>query len=178
MHLVVAFVFAVLTGEFSLLLHHHRCLRMFVAVSCILFASIAAHGDHGNIIVSMKSDAPCVREFEERLSRDSRLRAAVSKRGKDAVFTTWMRYVYPHLLKSEYMKHADKVVQRFNHTGHKAEFDRMLVKRTDLRVRVAKIGYNDAFAEWILPQYPNIFRAHFNTSSSQSGRLESITTLK
>ena len=50
------------------------------------------------------------------------------------------------------------------------DFDKLVEKRSDLRLQAAKYGHDVAFAEWLRTEHPDIYLRHFGITPSTNDR--------
>ena len=110
-------------------------------------------------------------DFKTRLSKDRSLALEVQKKGIDVAFTEWMQRDHPYIFAAECVKHAGDIATEFKSTNHMLDFDTLLAKRADLKLKADKYGHDVAFAEWLRTERPDVYRQHFGIKpDKKSGR--------
>lgn len=113
-------------------------------------------------------------DFQVRINKDRSLAIEVEKKGLDVAFTEWMKRDHPYVFAAVCSQHAHEVAAAFKSTPHMSDFETLLSKRSDLRMKAEKYGHDVAFAEWLRTERPDIYRQHFGikmkTDSSQIKR--------
>ena len=100
-------------------------------------------------------------DFQVRRSKDRSLEAEIKNKGLDRTFTEWMQKDHPYMFATECVKQAGQMAVEFKSTNHMIDFDKLIEKRSDLRISAEKMGHDAAFAEWLRTERPDTYREHF-----------------
>lgn len=113
------------------------------------------------VIVKADAHAMHFNDFQVRRNKDRALEAEIKKKGLDVVFTEWMMRDHPYVFATMCSKQVGQIATKFKNTPHMGDFDALLSKRSDLRLKAEKYGHDVAFAEWLRTERPDIYRQHF-----------------
>jgi hypothetical protein len=113
------------------------------------------------IIIRAQAHRAHFPDFQVRLNKDRSLAAEVKKKGIDVAFTEWMQRDHPYIFATMCAKQVGEIATEFKSTPHMGDFDTLLGKRSDLRLKAEKYGHDVAFAEWLRTERPDIYRQHF-----------------
>lgn len=113
------------------------------------------------IIIRATAHTAHFNDFQVRRSKDRSLEWEIKKKGLDLAFTEWMQRDHPYVFAAECVKHAGDLATEFKSTNHMLDFDKLIEKRSDLRLQASKYGHDIAFAEWLRTERPDVYREHF-----------------
>lgn len=113
------------------------------------------------VIIQAQAHAMHFSDFQVRRNRDRGLEAEIKKKGLDVAFTEWMMRDHPYVFATVCAKQVGQIAAKFKSTPHMGDFETLLGKRSDLRLKAEKYGHDVAFAEWLRTERPDIYRQHF-----------------
>ncbi len=85
-------------------------------------------------------------------------------------FTEWMQRDHPYIFASECVKQTGEIANEFKSTPHMLDFDKLMEKRSDLRIQADKYGHDVAFAEWLRTEHPDIYLQHFGVKAPKKSK--------
>ncbi|MCW3052857.1 MAG: hypothetical protein JWN14_2027 [Chthonomonadales bacterium] len=118
------------------------------------------------VIIRATRHAAHFNDFQIRRSKDRSLEAEIKNKGLDLAFTEWMQRDHPQMFQTECIKQAPGIAAEFKSTTHMVDFDKLIEKRPDLRLAVAKKGHDAAFTEWLRTEHPDLYRRHFGLDAN------------
>jgi hypothetical protein len=146
-----------------------------LAIAATPFGSIAHAQDSvktkpAPVIVRFSAHAMNANDFQIRRSKDRSLESQIKSKGIDVAFTEWMQRDHPYMFASECVKQTGEIATEFKSTQHMIDFDKLMEKRSDLRIQADKYGHDVAFAEWLRTEHPDIYLQHFGVKAPKKSK--------
>jgi hypothetical protein len=113
------------------------------------------------VIIKANAHAMHFSDFQVRRNRDRSLELEIKRKGLDVAFTEWMQRDHPYVFATVCSKQIGQIATEFKSTPHMSDFETLLGKRSDLRLKAEKYGHDVAFAEWLRTERPDTYRQHF-----------------
>ena len=147
-----------------------------ITITGMPFASAAhAAGDQESVktksapvIIRFQAHSMHANDFQVRRSKDRSLEWKIKRQGLDVAFTEWMQRDHPYIFAKECVKQVGEMAIEYKDTPHMLEFDKLIEKRSDLRIQADKYGHDVAFAEWLRTERPDVYREHFGIKPTKS----------
>ena len=113
------------------------------------------------VIIRFQAHTMNANDFQVARGKHRDIELQIKQKGMDVAFTEWMQRDHPYVFAHECVKQVGEIATDFKSTAHMLEFDKLIEKRSDLRIQADKYGHDVAFAEWLRTEHPDLYRAHF-----------------
>lgn len=154
-----------------------------LALTSALLGSVAyaQNGDKSApspILIRFQAHSMHANDFQIRRSKDRSLELQIKRKGMDVAYTEWMQRDHPYIFAGECIKQTGEVAHEFKSTTHMLDFDKLLEKRSDLRLQANKYGHDVAFAEWLRTERPDTYRQHFGLNPNKQAKKDNKSDKK
>ena len=117
------------------------------------------------VVIRYQAHAMHANDFQVARSKHREIELQIKEKGMDVAFTEWMKRDHPYVFAKECVRQVGEIATEFKSTNHMLEFDKLIEKRSDLRIQADKYGHDVAFAEWLRTERPDTYREHFGIKS-------------